>query len=36
MVVADQSMSSASQSYLSAFTNSDSFNLVASVPGQPT
>ena len=33
-VVADQSMSAASQSYLSGFTNSGSFDIVASVPDQ--
>src|SRR5258707_2225678 len=34
MVVADQSMSNASRSYLNALTDSDSFDLVAAVPGQ--
>lgn len=34
MVVADQSLSAASQSYLSGFTNSDSFDIVSTVPDQ--
>ena len=34
MVVADQSLSAASQAYLSGFTNSDSFDIVATVPDQ--
>ncbi len=34
LVVADQSMSQASQSYLTAFTDSDSFDVVAAVPDQ--
>jgi ABC-2 type transport system permease protein len=34
MVVADQSLSAASQSYLIGFTNSDSFDIVATVPDQ--
>lgn len=34
MVVADQSLSAASQSYLTAFTDSGSFDIVASVPDQ--
>ena len=34
MVVADQSLSAASQSYLNGFTDSDSFDIVARVPGQ--
>ena len=34
MVVADQSRSTASQSYLSGFTNSDSFDIVAMLPDQ--
>jgi ABC-2 type transport system permease protein len=34
MVVADQSLSAASQSYLSSFTNSESFDIVVTVPDQ--
>src|SRR5512142_890599 len=34
MVVADQNRSAASQSYLQAFTNSASFDVIAQVPGQ--
>ena len=34
LVVADQSMSQASQSYLTAFTDSDLFDVVAAVPDQ--
>jgi ABC-2 type transport system permease protein len=34
MVVADQSLSAASQSYLNAFTDSGSFDIVATVPDQ--
>jgi ABC-2 type transport system permease protein len=34
MVVADQSLSAASRSYLTAFTNSGYFDIVASVPNQ--
>src|SRR5271157_4024489 len=34
MVVADQSLSDASRSYLTAFTDSGSFDIVAAVPDQ--
>jgi ABC-2 type transport system permease protein len=34
MIVADQSLSAASQAYLIGFTNSDSFDIVATVPDQ--
>lgn len=34
MVVADQSVSPASRSYLNAFTTSDSFDIVSAVPGE--
>jgi ABC-2 type transport system permease protein len=34
MVVADQSLSAASRTYLGGFTNSDSFDIVATVPDQ--